>query len=128
MALFFFHRLVTTSAQTENPARQIALGKISANGTRPGSPALGLAADVREPLSRLLLTRPPGPAGDHLRAGGRRGYLARNRPRPRDREHRAALPGGHRHLDAHGVLAPPAPVPLGAEVPWRRSPPLHHAP
>ena len=46
-------------------------------------------ADVREPVTRLLLPRPSGDPGGHLRAGRGRRRLARDRPRPLSRRPRS---------------------------------------
>ena len=55
------------------------------------SPALGLAADVREPLPRLLHPGPSRDAGGRLPAGRRRRHLARPRPRALRRRTSALL-------------------------------------
>src|SRR5215218_6755361 len=126
MALFFFNRLITSSAIT---GKLGPLAKISADGADRSAAdqrALGIPADVREQVPRLLLPGSPGGAGGRLRPGGGRWRLARDRPGTLGRHHGTPLRCRYRDLDPHRVLAAPALLPLGAEVPGRRPRALHH--
>ena len=126
MALFFFHRLVTTFASTENPGlgglslRSAPMAhertaQLSASPPMFESRFLDFFSRVHPAIPAIIFV-PIVVGGVWL--GIDRGLAVGTTV--------LLFVARARHLDADRVLAPPPALPLGAEVPRRRPPPLHH--